>query len=316
MNRASVRRSSCTRSGRRRDDRCRPRLRSCCSALAARERGRSAAATTIRSGARRLELRRRLQPRGDVAVPSARCRSKWTISAATADGSAPVARVGCRWIVNASLHACNDKQDGDAVVCDRRHRADLPARRASWSVAFSRQTTRSALRTSTFRWSTRPVPTSHPSMPRVAVTVTTRAADTTTTTDPDNPAVAYDVVFDMAETAGPVGALQLDITHPGAAGGWLAVRQHSRLPLVAHDAAQGCNKTRTDCSNVQLSTRRDSKARSHFSSAASRAPIRSSSPATSPSTSSTLPLPTCLRSRSPFLCRASRRGRARARSDA
>ena len=129
--------------------------------------------------------------------------------------------VACRWIVNASLHACNDKQSG-ALSCAIVDTSGFTGPTRLMECTFlSTDATVSAA-----DFDVQVVDASGPDLApidaRVTVTVATRPPDTTTTTDPDNPSVEYDVTFAIDEPVGAtITALELEITHSGARGGWI-----------------------------------------------------------------------------------------------
>jgi hypothetical protein len=149
-------------------------------------------------------------------------------------------RLACRWIVDASLHACNDKGAGTlscAVVDTSGFTGPTPLMECSF---LSRD---DALTAADF--DVRVVDSSGidlaPIDAEVTVTVDASPPVTTTTIDPDNPAPQYSVVFDLVAAARPAAALQFDITHPGLTGGWLGAGGDVDCRWLVTSNARACN---------------------------------------------------------------------------
>jgi hypothetical protein len=78
---------------------------------------------------------------------------------------------------------------------------------------------------------------------RIALSVEIATPTTTTTFDPDDPPEEYDVTFTAAsdDPATLIGALQIEIEHPGAAGTWLDTQSGSDCRWLVESDLQACN---------------------------------------------------------------------------
>jgi hypothetical protein len=78
---------------------------------------------------------------------------------------------------------------------------------------------------------------------RIALSVDVATPTTTTTFDPDDPPEEYDVTFTVAsdDPATLIGALQIEVEHPGASGTWLARQNSTECRWLAEIDLQACN---------------------------------------------------------------------------
>ncbi len=148
--------------------------------------------------------------------------------------------VACRWIVDASLHACNDK-DADTLSCAVVDTSGFTGPTPLMECDFlSRDDTLTAA-----DFDVRVVDSSGidlaPIDAQVTVTVDARSPVTTTTTDPDNPALQYTVVFDVAETERAVGALQFEVTTRDASGDWIGGKADVDCSWIVEGTLAACN---------------------------------------------------------------------------
>jgi hypothetical protein len=156
----------------------------------------------------------------------------------------------CRWIVQAALHACNDKRGGDltcAVVDTGGFTGPGPLVECSLIAADDSLTSDDFV--------VEVIDASSPNLdPMEAAVVVSSVAvkpeNTTTTTNPDTPPREYDVVFAMtSESLGLITELQLDVTHEGVVGAWIG----SRTDVDCHWLVPGDTRICNEVSN-QLAT--------------------------------------------------------------
>ena len=149
-------------------------------------------------------------------------------------------QVGCRWFVPATLHACNDKRGGAlscAVVDTGGFTGPTDLAECSF-VATTDSLTASDFDVQVVDAS---APDLSPTAADVTVSVVAVPPATTTTTDPDNPTPTYSVVFDIAETPAPVGALQIEVTAPEVTGGWAGVGADVDCDWLVEYQLEACN---------------------------------------------------------------------------
>lgn len=154
------------------------------------------------------------------------------------------AGASCRWIIQADIHACNDKRDDlmtCAVVDTGGFTGPLPL--VECELAASDED----LAASDFR--VRVTDASTPSLQpidaEVSVTsVVPIASSTTTTTNPDRPPIEYDVVFALGDEEAPFEftLLQLELRHEGAVGAWLGTGNDVDCRWLLSADNQVCNK--------------------------------------------------------------------------
>lgn len=129
----------------------------------------------------------------------------------------------CRWIVQAAIHACNDKRGGDltcAVVDTGGFTGPIPLLECEFRAQDDRLTVDDFDVDVTDASS----PNLEPMAAQVVVSSVVAAPDsTTTTTNPDDPPEEYDVVFEIGDDRDPITitALELSISHEGVVGGWI-----------------------------------------------------------------------------------------------
>jgi hypothetical protein len=129
----------------------------------------------------------------------------------------------CRWIVQAAIHACNDKRGGTltcAVVDTGGFTGPIPL------LECEIVSTNDALTTDDFEIEVTDASTPYLEPVDAAVTVSSVVVSpgpTTTTTNPDEPPSEYDVVFAFGGDDYPFlfTLLQLELTHEGVVGGWI-----------------------------------------------------------------------------------------------
>ena len=151
--------------------------------------------------------------------------------------------VACRWIVDASLHACNDK-DADTLSCAVVDSSGFTGPTPLMECDFlSRDDTLTAA-----DFDVRVVESSGidlaPIDADVTVTVDPSSPETTTTIDPDNPPQEYEVTFTISDDGPPllIGALQLDIGHAGARGSWIDTQDGVDCRWLVSLDIEGCNE--------------------------------------------------------------------------
>jgi len=153
--------------------------------------------------------------------------------------------VGCRWIVQASLHACNDKRGGElscAIVDTGGFAGPTPLMECDF-VATSDAVTAEDFKVKV-------VDASAPDLSPIDVEVTANVAkltlaSTTTTADPDNPPTEYTVTFEMSPyrtELDVIDALQVEIVANGARGAWIGSGAAVDCTWLVDDDLAVCTK--------------------------------------------------------------------------
>ena len=148
----------------------------------------------------------------------------------------------CRFIIQAAIHACNDKRGGKltcAAVDTGGFTGPTPLLECEFRAADD------ALTVDDFAVEVTDASTPNlvPVDAEVRVSaVVARPETTTTTTNPDDPPAAYDVVFAVPYESSMIGALQLDITHDGVVGGWIGTAADVDCRWLVPADLAGCNE--------------------------------------------------------------------------
>jgi len=148
----------------------------------------------------------------------------------------------CRWIVQAAIHACNDKRGGN-LTCAVVDTGGFTGPIRLLECEF--QAIDDALTTDDFAVDVTDASTPHlaPIDAEVRVSsVVARPQSTTTTTNPNDPPEEYDVVFAVPYDSPMIGALQLEITHDGVVGGWIGSGALVDCRWLVPGELQACNE--------------------------------------------------------------------------